>query len=220
MIRARGVLSALLCLVLVPAIGTPAAAQLLPGPVEGRDYTVVEDGKPWGGIDGKIEVLEVFAYTCGHCADFQPMLDAWVRKQPADVRFEYLPAAYDLRNAYSRGFFAAQAKGAVERVHAPMFRAVHHDRLLANNATIDEVSWFLGEHGLDVAAAKAAMASPAVDALMQRARDFQVAIQLRGTPTLVVAGRYMVLARTHEDALRITEQLVARVRSGDLPQAR
>ena len=219
MIRARGVLFALLCL-LVPVLGTTAAAQAIPGPVEGRDYTVVEGGKPWGGADGKIEVLEVFAYTCGHCADFQPMLDAWVRKQPADVRFEYLPAAYDLRNAYSRGFFAAQASDAVARIHAPMFRAVHHDRLLANNATIDEVAWFLGQQGLDAAAAKATMASPAVDALMQRARDFQVAIQLRGTPTLVVAGRYVVVARTHEDALRITEQLVARVRSGALPQAR
>lgn len=219
MIRVRGGLVALLYLVLAVA-GTNAAAQDARAPVEGRDYTVVEGGQPWGGVDGRIEVLEVFAYTCGHCADFQPMLDAWVRKQPKDVRFEYLPTAYDLGNAYGRGFFAAQAKGAVKRIHAPMFRAVHDQRLLANNATLDEVAWFLGQHGLDAAAAKAAMASPAVDALMQRARDFELAIQLRGTPTMLVAGRYMVTAPTHEEVLRITEQLVARVRSGALPQAR
>src|SRR3546814_17651935 len=99
-----------------------------------------------------------------------------------------------------------------------MFRAVHHDGLLANNATIDEITWFLGQQGLDAAAAKAAMASPGVDALMQRARDFQIAIQLRGTPTLLVDGRYVVPPRTHQDALRITEQLFPRLRSGDFPK--
>lgn len=220
MIRTRGVLLALLCLVLAPAAGTTALAQDAGAPVEGTDYTVVEGGQPWGGTDGRIEVLEVFAYTCGHCAEFQPMLDAWVRKLPADVRFEYLPAAYDPGNAFGRGFFAAKAAGALGRVHAPMFRAVHDDALLAHNATIDEVAWFLGEHGLDKAAAKTAMASPEVDALMQRARAFQLGIRLRGTPTLVVAGRYVVTPRTHADALRITEQLVARIRSGALPSAR
>ena len=111
-------------------------------------------------------------------------------------------------------------RGALDKVHAPLFRAVHDQRLLANNATIDEIAWFLGQHGLDAAAAKAAMASPEVDAQMQRARDFQLAIRLRGTPTLVVDGRYVVTPSTHQDALRIAEQLVGRLRSGDLPRAR
>ncbi|MDQ2702420.1 MAG: thiol:disulfide interchange protein DsbA/DsbL [Pseudomonadota bacterium] len=220
MIRVRAVLPALLCLALgfVPIAGVAAEPQA-EAPVEGRDYVVVEGVQPWGAADGRIEVLEVFAYTCGHCEEFQPVLSAWARKLPDDVRFEYLPAAYDLGNAFARGFFAARAENAVERVHAPLYRAVHHDGLLANNATIDEVAWFLGEHGLDKAAAKATMASPAVDALMQRARDFQLGIRLRGTPTLVVDGRYVVTPRTHQDALRITGQLVDRLRSGALPRA-
>src|SRR5690606_26650529 len=203
-----------------PVAGTTAAAQDARGPVEGTDYTVVEGGQPWNGADGRIEVLEVFAYTCGHCAEFQPMLDAWVRKLPAAVRFASLPAANGPGNAFGRGFFVATAKGALDRVHASMFRAVHVDGRLAHNASVDEVAWFLGEHGLDKAAAKAAMAGPEVDALMQRARAFQLGIRLRGTPTLVVAGRYVVTPRTHADALRIAEQLVARIRSGDLPSAR
>jgi len=220
-IRLRGVLPALLCLVLGFAAPAGAATpQAQPPLVEGRDYVVAEGARPWGPADGRIEVVEVFAYTCGHCAEFQPMLEAWVRKLPSDVRFEYLPAAYDPRNAYGRGFFAARASGALDKVHGPLFRAVHDERLLANNATIDEIAWFLGQRGLDAAAAKAAMASPEVDAQMQRARDFQLAIRLRGTPTLVVDGRYVVTPSTHQDALRIAEQLVGRLRTGDLPRAR
>lgn len=197
----------LLLLPLAAAAAEPAA------PVEGRDYRVVENGAPYRPLDGKIEVVEVFAYWCPHCAEFQPSLDAWVRKLPGDVRFTYLPAAFDPNDAFARGFFAAERAGAVARTHDAMFRAVHHDGLLARNATIDEIAWFYGQQGLDQKAAKAAMLGPQVDALMQRAREFEIGIQLPGTPTMVVNGRYVITPRTHQDALRIADQLVARLRA-------
>ena len=212
-------LIALLGLLLLPLGSSVALAADGPALVEGRDYVIV-DGQPWRPLDGKIEVVEVFAYTCPHCDAFQPAVAAWARKLPGDVRFEYLPAAYNPADPFARAFFVAEQAGALPRTHAAMFRAIHHDGLLARNATLDEIAWFYGQHGMNQAQVKAAMLSPAVDALMQRARDFELAIQLRGTPTMVVAGRYMVTAPTHEEVLRITEQLVARVRSGALPQAR
>src|SRR5690606_24493281 len=58
-------LLALLFLVL-PVVACAADA---PAPiVEGRDYVVVQDGQPYRPLDGQIEVVEVFAYTCPHCA--------------------------------------------------------------------------------------------------------------------------------------------------------
>lgn len=206
----RGLLLALACL-LLPAPGAAAvpAAQDL---VEGRDYVVVQDGKPWRPLDGKIEVVEVFAYWCPHCAEFQPLLSAWARKLPADVRFEYLPAAFNPADPFARGFFAAQGANAVARTHDALFRAVHHDGLLARNATIDEIAWYYGQQGLSQAAIKAAMVGPQVDASMQRAREFEVGIQLPGTPTMVVNGRYLITPRTHQDALRIADQLIAHLR--------
>ena len=85
--------------------------------------------------------------------------------------------------------------------------------MLARNATIDELAWFYGQQGLGQAAMKVAMTSPAVDALMRRAREFEVGIRLPGTPTMVVNGRYLITPRTHEDALRIADKLIARVRA-------
>ncbi|MEO5566321.1 MAG: thiol:disulfide interchange protein DsbA/DsbL [Luteimonas sp.] len=181
--------------------------------VEGRDYELIDNGAPYRPLAGKIEVVEVFAYWCPHCADFDPLLKAWARKLPADVRFDYVPAAIDPNDAFARGYFAAERAGAVERTHDAMFRALHHDGLLANNATIDEIAWFYGQHGLDRAKVKIAMTSPQVDALMQRARAFEVAIQLPGTPTMVVNGRYRITPRTHQDALRIADQLIAQLRA-------
>lgn len=205
----KAFLSLLLLLLPLGALAAPAdgAAAL----VEGRDYVLVDAG-PWKPLDGKVEVVEVFAYTCPHCAEFEPALEAWVRKLPADVRFQYLPAAYDPGDAYARAFFMAEQAGVLGRTHAAMFQAIHDQGLLAGNATAGELAWFYGQHGLDQARARAAMAAPRVDEQMRRAYDWARAIQLPGTPTLVVNGRYRITARTHAEGLRIADQLIAQLR--------
>ena len=85
-----------------------ACAQAPSGPVQaGRDYEVLPQGQRWQPADGRIEVAEVFGYWGHHCADFQPMVDAWKRKQAADVAFAYVPVAFDLDDSYALAYFAA-----------------------------------------------------------------------------------------------------------------
>lgn len=216
LVRLAALRGMLLAALVLPGLALAAgAAPAADEPVEGRDYIVVEGGQPYRPLGPGIqaEVVEVFAYWCPHCAEFQPVLDPWVRALPRDVRFTYVPAAFDPNDAFARGFFAAEGKGAVDRTHALVYDAVHRKGLLARNATMDELAWFYGQQGLGQAAMKAAMTSPAVDALMARARAFEVGIQLPGTPTLLVNGRYLITPRTHEDALRIADQLIAKVRA-------
>jgi len=180
--------------------------------VEGRDYVVVEGGQPYRPLDGRIEVVEVFAYTCPHCADFQPALSSWVRQLPDDVRFTYVPAPFGPGETWARAFFVAEDAGAIGRSHDALFRAVHRDGLLAHNATAGELAWFYGQHGLDPTRMKVAMLSPEVEAKVRHARQFALGIKLPGTPTMVVNGRYMITPRSHADALRIADALVAKLR--------
>jgi thiol:disulfide interchange protein DsbA len=226
-LRPAALLRGLLAAAVLPALLLPGLARALPAaapgaapatadaPVEGRDYTVIPGGQRYRplGPGEKVEVVEVFAYWCPHCAEFQPILAPWVSALPKDVRFTYVPAAFDPNDAFARGFFAAEDKGAVDRTHAGVYDAVHHAGLLAHNATIDELAWYYGRQGLGQEAMKAAMVGPSVDAKMQRAHDFEVGIHLPGTPTMVVDGRYLITPRTHEDALRIANQLIAMVRA-------
>ena len=204
-------LFALACLLLLPLGGSVAVAADAPALVQGRDYVLV-DGQPWRPLDGKVEVVEVFAYTCPHCDAFQPAVAAWARNLPDDVRFDYLPAAYNPADPFARAFFVAEQAGALPRTHAAMFRAIHHDGLLARNATLDEIAWFYGQHGMNQALARAGMAAPAIDTQMRRAYDWARANRLPGTPALVVDGRYLVTPRTHADALRIVDELIAQIR--------
>jgi protein dithiol oxidoreductase (disulfide-forming) len=216
MTRRTAFLQVLLSLLLLPLA---ACAQSSSPPVEGEDYVLIADGQPWAPLDGKVEVAEIFAYTCHHCADFQPKLDAWKRKQAGDVRVSYVPAAYSPGDNYARAYFAAEQLGVLGKTHAELFAAIHSiGSVPMSNASIDELAAFFGQHGVDAAKFKAAAEGAAVTAKIAHARDFAIASGLEGTPTLIVDGKYRIQARTHEDALRIADHLVAMERGAAKPR--
>jgi thiol:disulfide interchange protein DsbA len=187
-----------------------ACAQAPAGPlVVGEDYEVLDKGQRWQAPNGKIEVVEVFAYWCSHCAAFQPYVDTWKKKIPADVSFAYVPAAFDQEDVYGKAYFAAESAKAVAKIHQPMFDAVHEEGMLPRNATVDEIGTWFAQRGLNRARMVGSMQSKAVAAQMTRARDFAVANRVGGTPTLVVNGKYVVRTRSNEDRIRVLDALIA-----------
>jgi thiol:disulfide interchange protein DsbA len=46
----------------------------------------------------KIEINEVFSYSCGHCFNFQTNLHPWVKALPADVDFQSTPAGMAVKS--------------------------------------------------------------------------------------------------------------------------
>lgn len=187
------------------ALATPPSPVLVPG----TDYEIIENGRPFDPLAGKIEVVEVFGYWCVHCAHFQPQVDAWKRKLPADVRFTYVPAVFEQNDPFARAYFAAERTGALARTHDALFDAVHVQQTLARNATVDELAGFYAAQGFNAAKMKAAMLAPSVGAQLQQARAFAVRSGIPGTPALVVNGKYRVEGRTAEERLRIAGELVA-----------
>ncbi len=199
----------LLLLSLVPWLAVAAE------PVAGTDYVEIPGGKPYAPLDGKVEVVEVFGYTCIHCAHFQPVLGAWQKKQPSWVRFTPLPAAFGgYWMPYARAYYAAAKLRVLGKTHDAMFKALHETGSLPiQNASDEEIAAFYAEYGADPKAFIAAMRSPATDLLLDRSRDYALATGIEGTPTLVVNGKYRVTGRNFDDTLRITDYLVARERA-------
>ncbi len=180
----------------------------------GAAHARIENGKPLQAVDGKVEVVEVFAYTCGHCASFEPTLKAWTRKAPAHVRFVYLPAAFSLDNTYARAYFAAESLGVLDRFHGATYEAIHrHGTLPGRNASVSEFAAFAGSLGIDPARFAAAMTSPATDEKMRVAREFAIASGIQGTPTLVINGRHRVQAATFDETLHLADELIASERA-------
>lgn len=200
----------LLCLLPLAACGQSAPTPLQ----EGVDYEVLKAGQRWQKPDGRIEVVEVFAYWCPHCDDFQPMVDAWKRKMPSDVRFAYVPAAFDLEDTYATAYFAAERAGAVPRIHQAMFDAIHREGMLPrSNPTVDELGTWFGQRGLNRARMVGLLSSAEVAAQVQAARRFMLANHVKSTPTLVVNGKYVVRTPRQEDRFRVVDALIAMERA-------
>jgi thiol:disulfide interchange protein DsbA len=195
----------LLAALLLPQLA--GAAQ--PVPVAGVDYIEIAGGAPWRPLAGKIEVVEVFAYWCHHCADFQPKIDAWKKTLPASVRFSYVPLPSDADDAFARAYFAAETIGALGKTHNATFRAVHADSTLPKNASGDEIAAFYAKLGVDMKKYKPATQGFIPAGQLQKAREFALRSEVEGTPTLIVNGRYRVRGRTLDDNLRIASHLVA-----------
>lgn len=189
------------------------AATPTPAPVEGRDYALIEGGAPWQPFSGQIEVAEVFSYACHHCANFQPMVEAWKRKQAKDVELVYVPLPYGRNDGFALGFFATAGHTQFDRVHGRLFRAVHDEQLLPRNPSIDEMASWYGQQGLDAARLRTAMADPALFNRLQAAHQFAHRSGVEGTPTLVIDGRYRVLGRSFEEILRNADAVVAKIRA-------
>ncbi len=205
----------LLLMLLAAAPLMACAAPPAPALVEGQDYELVAEAGPFAPLAGKIEVAEVFGYTCPHCARFEPLLEAWVAKQPADVRFTLVPAAFGgYWDSYARAFYAAEQVGVLKRSHADVFKALHEQGSLpAQNVSPDELATFYSQYGVQPQRYVEALRSQQVDDKVKYARAFAMRVKVTGTPMLIVNGKYLVKGKTFDDTLRIASALVARERS-------
>ncbi len=206
------VLFAALALAAGTATAAPAAANLVPG----VDYTEIEGGQPYAPLAGKIEVVEVFGYTCPHCAHFEPQLAQWAARLPKNVRFTPVPAAFGGNwDAYARAYFAADQLGVAKRSHLAMFQAIHDKQTLpTQNVSPQELAMFYAAYGIEPQRYIDTLKSEAVNARFQAARTFVQREQVPGTPALIVNGVYLVRGRDFDQLLRNADALIARVQAG------
>ncbi|MGH8072462.1 MAG: thiol:disulfide interchange protein DsbA/DsbL [Lysobacter sp.] len=178
--------------------------------VAGTDYVEIADGQPFAPQPGKIEVVEVFGYTCIHCAHFEPLISKWKAGLPADVSFVPVPAPFGgYWIPYAQAFHAAQAQNLLGKTHGAVFNALHEAHSLPiTNATPAEIAGFYAAYGADTEQFIADMGSEATEAKLQHAREFLRRSGVQGTPTLIVAGKYRVLGHSFEETLDTAEALV------------
>lgn len=194
-----------------------AGAPTGPAPVAGTDYVELANGQPYAPLNGQVEVVEVFGYTCPHCAQFEPLITAWKRKQPADVRVTPVPAAFGgYWETYARAFFAAETLGVLEKSHEQMFNAIHVARQLGLDATPEQIGKFYEQYGVDAKTFANTMRSFGVETKLNRAKQFATRSQIEGTPSIVVNGKYLVNVdqRGYEHMFNTVEHLAAQARAG------
>jgi thiol:disulfide interchange protein DsbA len=183
-------------------------------PRAGVDYVQLGRRVPDDAPAGKIEVIEFFWYNCPHCNAFEPTLAAWVKALPKDVAFRRLPIAFrDDFVPQQKLYYALEAMGLLEKMHARVFAAIHDEKqVLTSGEAI--INWVV-KQGVDKAKFTEQFNSFSATTKANRARQTQDAYQIEGVPALGVAGRFYTdgaLAKSMERALTITDFLVAQSR--------
>ena len=115
----------------------------------GRDYFPIEPVQSTNSGD-RIEVIEVFGYSCIHCAHLAPQLTAWKKALPADVKLDYMPAVFGgVWEVYGRAYYAAETMGVLENTHDALFEALHTEK--RKIGSLDDLGAWYAEHGVDKA---------------------------------------------------------------------
>ena len=199
------------------AVASVADAASKGSAVAGTDYTVIQGGQPYDPLNGKIEVVEVFNFICPACARFEPLLGAWKKTLPADVRLTFVPADFNAQwHIYAQAYLVADAMGLDAKTHDAVFNAIHIEHSLPSESDPPDarkVAAFYARYGADTKQFIDAMSSFTVDAKLKRAKQFMLASGVEGTPTMIVDGKYRVTSKSDEDTLRIVNQLIAQERA-------
>lgn len=183
-------------------------------------YRTIEPARPpVAGLLGdsakdKIEVIQFFYYGCPHCFDQQPLIEDWLAKKPDDVEFRYLPALRDDKwLTLTRAYFALDKLGAAKRLHRPIYDVINFDGVTLSDEP-KLIDW-VARNGIERALFTEALNSEEIRAKVEETRRITVDYNVRATPTIVVAGRYLFSsgeAGSHHEAIRLLDQLIAQAR--------
>ena len=182
----------------------------------GSDYQVLEPRAPVEAPAGKIEVVEFFWYNCPHCNAFEPSFSAWAKKLPKDVVLRRAPVAFQSSfEPQQRLYYALEAMGLVEKLHAKVFVAIHAEKQKLDQPAA--IADWIAKQGVDKTKFMEQFNSFSSATKASRAAQLQNAYKVPGVPALGVAGRYLTdgdMAKSLERALQVVDALVASVRSG------
>ncbi len=141
--------------------------------------------------DGKVEVLEFFAYGCIHCANLEPALEAWAKKQPPDVKFRRIPSPAAIMGIDSTVlYYALEALGQIDRLHPKLFEAIHLEKVTMGNPAV--LNKWLEKNGVDPKKYEEAQKSFSVVTKAKRAYKMVEDYRISATPTMVVNGRFLL----------------------------
>lgn len=180
---------------------------------EGDDYIRLEARVDTGLAQDKVQVLEFFWYGCVHCYYLDSHLNKWLGKQPEQVVFRRIPSVMQKSwLVHAQAFYAGHRLAVHEKVHTPLFEALH-DRQLPLNEMGGLADFMAIKADLDPVAIEDQMLNMLTRAAVLEGVQLQKQYEVSGVPTLIINGKYAVngrLAKGFSRMVRVLDYLVAK----------
>ncbi len=182
----------------------------------GKDFQLIKNQqKP--SDNSKIEVAEVFWYGCPHCFSLEPTVKKWKETMADDVKFVRMPAVFKgnkVWNYHARVYYTAEVLGYGDKIHEPMFDAIHNKGQSLNNDRA--VKAFLKPFGISAEEFESTSKSFAVETRLSQAEQKIKAYRMTSVPAVVVNGKYWTSSRfagSNKSIFEVVDKLVARERA-------
>lgn len=158
----------------------------------------------------KVEVLSIFAYSCGHCYTFHTQhLDHW--EKPNGVDFIGVPALFNPANEHLvRSYHAAVILGIVDEFHPAVFTTSRNNRKAVKDK--NALAKFATAYGVTEKEFLDAYDSFAVEVKMSQSKQMLKNYRIHSVPTVIVNGKYKVSASitgSHKKVIESMDELIA-----------
>jgi len=179
---------------------------------EGLHYTLIGDAPV--NDDAPMELVEAFSYLCTHCNTFEPYINNWVKRKPEYVGFSRIPIVFGRKawEIYARGYVTAEMMGIGEEAHPAMMDVIWNEKAVMRS--MKEIAEFYSRFDVSAESFLNTSKSFAVDAKMRKDQRLAQDYGIRGTPSLVLNGRYRIAGNeavaSYDVMLDVVDFLIAR----------
>lgn len=178
---------------------------------EGRHYNRMSPTQPTSSSPEKIEVAEVFMFSCPHCFNFEPHLVEWRANKDPNVSFVRIPANFNsLAEMHMYAYYAAEELGIENEIVIPFFREFHVNRNALN--TEKRLAEFFAQFDISEDQFLDKYNSIEVYNKVKAADKLVKRYKITGVPAIVVNGKYKSgadLTGGYENLLEMVDELTA-----------
>ncbi|HNP63658.1 MAG TPA: DsbA family protein [Woeseiaceae bacterium] len=185
---------------------------------EGKNFTRIIPTQPTVGGADKIEVAEVFMYSCPHCYDLEAHINRWEENKDPGVRFVRIPASFNqlaqlhAQLYYTEVFLARSGALKNQNAFRNMVFQEFHDRgnRLASQAVIQKVFERAGVSAEDF---NRTWNSFEVNQALRVAADLTRRYNIQSVPTIIVNGKYRTdtaMAGGYPQLIELIDELTVR----------
>ena len=183
-------------------------------PVEGKDYLLVQPPLPVADPT-KLVVTDFFSYACPHCFAFSPDLRTWESKLPKDVVLDRVAVTFS-RQAWgllAQLYYTLRSFGKDQQLDRAVFEALHLQGAQLTSA--ERIADWVATHGIDREKFLSTFGSLTIRSFAANAEQLTTRVKLRGVPSLVIDGKYLVQVADNGDfasQLAVVDALIAKAR--------
>lgn len=171
---------------------------------EGVDYTIATNVVPITPLKGRVNIKEFFSFTCIHCKDVEPLLEATIAKNKR-VNLEKIQVPWDDKTTSLAKLNATYVLMNLNRLYAPTFDAIFSGLDLTDNKVL---TGFLVRNKVDVTKFMANYNSFDVSMVPGKYKNLMQQYNVTGTPTFVVDNKYILKPAVPQRIIEVLQYLI------------